>query len=133
MTNDPTELPVPTAGRAGTYTILLRDFSATVALAGLAGRHPVRIGLRLTVAHPGPGFADDISAVMSYDTIVQDLRSLCADESFSGPGLLAERAVEICLSHREVLSTQVDVELPTLFDPAAGSGVSITSVQRNKA
>lgn len=133
MTNQPADLPVPAAGRAGTYTILLRDFSATVALAGRPGRPPVRISLRLTVTHPGPGFADDISAVMSYEDIVEDLRRLCAAETVPGPELLAERTADLCLSHAQVLTAQVEIELPSLFDPDVGAGISLTRVQRSKA
>lgn len=114
---------VQPGGATLTYTILLRGFTATVALAGRPGRPTARIDLTLTVAHPGSGFPDDIAAVMSYEDIVEDLRRLCADETMPGPDHLAERAAALCLAHARVRTAHVEVELPS------GVGASITRTQ----
>jgi 7,8-dihydroneopterin aldolase/epimerase/oxygenase len=64
-----------------TYAILVADFHAPVA--DRTGQPAeARLDVRLIVAHPGPDFADDIGAVMSYEPIVKTLRRLCAN---SGP------------------------------------------------
>lgn len=110
-------------GVAPTYTIFLRDFSAAVVLRGEDTRRPAHFNVRLTVAHPGPDFADDIAAVMSYEPIVQDLRRLCADERPSGAEELAERAASLCLKQPEVSSARVEVELP---DRTTGAVAGIT-------
>ena len=67
--------------------------------------------MRLTVAHPGADFPDDIVAVMSYEPIVEDLRRLCADERPTGAEELAERAASLCLKQPDVRSARVEVEL----------------------
>ena len=113
-------------GAAATYTILLRDFTATVSLAGRPGRPTVRISLELKGSHPGPGFPDDITAVMSYEDIVEALRRLCAQDAVPGPDYLADRTADLCLAHPKVRRVRVDVELPSLLPDTAGAGVTIT-------
>lgn len=128
MANDPVSrhTGAHTTGAAATYTILLRDFTATVSIAGRPGRPTVRISLELKVSHPGLGFPDDITAVMSYEDIVEDLRRLCAQEAVPGPEYLADRTAELCLVHPKVRRVRVDVELPSLLPDTAGAGVTIT-------
>lgn len=94
-----------------TYTILLRDFTAPVRLAGGA-QATVRIELALTVPHPGPGFPDDISAVMSYEDIVVALRALCAETAAAEAAALAERAAAAALANPVVLKACATVALP---------------------
>ncbi|WP_448205508.1 dihydroneopterin aldolase [Azospirillum sp. sgz302134] len=120
------------SGAATTYTILLRDFTATVSVAGREGRPTVRISLELKVSHPGHGFPDDINAVMSYEDIVEDLRRLCAEETVPGPDYLADRTADLCLAHPKVQRVRVDVELPSLLPDTAGAGVSITRTRREE-
>lgn len=114
----------PSPGGAGpTYTIFLSDFSAPVALGAEAAPRPAHFNVRLSVAHPGSGFADDIAAVMSYEPIVQDLRRLCGGERLSGVEELAERAAALCLKQPEVCSARVEVELP---DRTSGAMAGVT-------
>lgn len=120
-------------GAPETYTILLRDFAATVSVAGRPDRPAARISLVLKVAHPGRGFPDDIAAVMSYEDIVEDLRRLCAEDSIPGPEYLAERTAALCLAHDRVLHARVDVELSSARPDTAGSGVSITRIRGQTA
>lgn len=114
--------PAP-GGAAPTYTIFLRDFSAPVVLRGEEAQRPAHFNVRLTVAHPGPDFPDDIAAVMSYEPIVQDLRRLCADERLPGVEELAERAASLCLKQPKVCSVRVEVGLP---DHATGAIAGVT-------
>ena len=101
-----------------------------VALAERAGRTDVRMDLTLTVIHPGPGFPDDIAAVMSYEGIIEDLRRLCAEEAVPGSDYLAEHAADLCLAHARVQRVRVDVALPVAAD-AAAAGTSLTRRQNN--
>lgn len=114
--------PERAAGSGGnaTYTIFLRDFAATVAEQGRDGRRPVRISIELAVLHPGAGFPDDITAVMSYENIVQELRDLCAGTPVTGPEDLAERAAALCLTRGQVRHAAVSVEIGE-----GGGGVAI--------
>ena len=128
MANDPisrhTGADAPGAATTA-YTILLRDFTAAVSLAGRPGRPTVHISLELKVSHPGPRFPDDITAVMSYEDIVEDLRRLCAQETVPGPDYLADRTADLCLAHPKVRRVRVDVELESLLPNTAGAGVTI--------
>ncbi|QCO16875.1 dihydroneopterin aldolase (plasmid) [Azospirillum brasilense] len=128
LANDPVSRPfgADLSGAAATYTILLRDFTATVSVAGRPGRPTVRISLELKVSHPGLSFPDDITAVMSYEDIVEDLRRLCAQEALPGPEYLADRTADLCLAYPKVRHVRVEVELSSPLPDTAGSGVTIT-------
>lgn len=128
LANDPVSRPsgAESADAAATYTILLRDFTASVSLAGRPGRPTVHISLELKVSHPGQSFPDDITAVMSYEDIVEDLRRLCAQDAVPGPEYLADQTAALCLAHPKVRQVRVDVELPSLLPDTAGAGVTIT-------
>lgn len=119
----------PASDTSATYTILLRDFTATVSLADRPDPATARINLELKVSHPGRGFPDDIAAVMSYEDIVEDLRRLCAEDAVPGPDYLADRAAALCLTHARVRRVRVDVELSSPLPNVMGSGVSITREQ----
>ena len=121
---------VQPGGAAPTYTILVRGFTATVALAGRPGRSTARIDLTLTVVHPGSGFPDDIAAVTSYEDIVEDLRRLCAEEAIPDAQYLAERTSALCLAYDKVQRARVDVELPSTAADGAGTGASVTRAQQ---
>lgn len=114
------------SGATPTYTIFLRDFIAPVAIRGEAARRPARFNVRLTVAHPGPGFPDSIHAVMSYEDIVEDLRRLCAGPAVPGPEDLAECAAALCLERPKVHRVRVEVELGVGVGGEASAGIAIT-------
>ncbi|PWC34338.1 hypothetical protein [Azospirillum sp. TSO35-2] len=120
---------VQPGGAPLTYTILVRGFAAAVAIAGRADRPMVRFDLTLTVTHPGPGFPDDIAAVMSYEDIVEDLRRLCAESAVPGPDYLADRAADLCLTHAKVRRVAVEVTVPSAAADGAASGASLTRAQ----
>ena len=101
----------PAADRL-TYTILVREFSSTVHFSGDADRQPVLISLELQVVHPGREFPDDIAAVMSYEDIVEGLRSLCKSDDIPDAADLGERALELCMTYERVLAARAEVILP---------------------
>lgn len=112
------------ASKAGTYTILLTGFRAPVILPG--GRAATAcFDLELTVLHPGPGFPDDIAAVMSYEDIVQALRALCAEERAADAGCLAERAADLTIGLPKVMRTRVSVALSGTSTDGPACGASI--------
>ncbi|MDW5532828.1 MULTISPECIES: hypothetical protein [Azospirillum] len=124
---------VQPGGAPLTYTILVRGFAATVALAGRTDRPEVRFDLTLTVTHPGPGFPDDIAAVMSYEDIVEDLRRLCGECDVPSADYLADRATDLCLSHAKVRRVQVDVTIPALDSGGPTAGASLTRARPGQA
>lgn len=94
------------------YTIFLRDFVAA-SPADEAGA--LRVNVELKVRHPGPGFADDIASVMSYEDVVSGIRRLTQDRlTHEGPvdGLetLASGIGDLCLVDPRVEGAQVRVE-----------------------
>lgn len=123
---------VQPGGAPLTYTILVHGFTAAVALAGRADRPLVRFDLTLTVTHPGPGFPDDIAAVMSYEDIVEDLRRLCAEADVPGADYLADRAASLCLSHDKVRQVRVDVAVPAATREGMASGAGLTRARHGR-
>jgi 7,8-dihydroneopterin aldolase/epimerase/oxygenase len=73
-----------------TYAILFEGFRAR-----LGGEGPeAGFDVRLDVLHPGPGFADDLASVMSYEDVIDALRRVCADSPADAvPADLARDAV----------------------------------------
>ncbi|BAI73966.1 hypothetical protein AZL_a04350 (plasmid) [Azospirillum sp. B510] len=124
---------VQPGGEPLAYTILVRGFTAAVAVAGRADRADVRFDLTLTVTHPGPGFPDDIAAVMSYEDIVEDLRRLCGESNVPGADYLADRAAALCLSHAKVRRVQVDVTIPAAESGGPTAGASLTRARPPQA
>jgi dihydroneopterin aldolase len=118
----------PAGGRVtgpATYTILLRDFTASVRLSGTRLRRQARLGLELTVNHPGPGFPDDIAAVMSYEDIINGLRRLCAVQTFVGADDLAGQAASLCMTGPKMRRARVTADIEPLRpeDPVEGASV----------
>lgn len=117
------------AGGDDTYTILLTGFRAPVILPGGDGA-TARFDLELTVLHPGPGFPDDIAAVMSYEDIVQALRALCAEETAADAGRLAERAADLTIDLPKVTRTRVSVALSDARADHPARGATIVRERR---
>ncbi len=114
-----------------TYTIFLTGFQGAVTTAA-AESAPVRFDLALTVAHPGPGFPDDIAAVMSYEDIVQALRALCAEAPAADAGRLAARAAELSLANPKVHAVRVRVEGPPRSGGPEGERTTGAEVVRQR-
>lgn len=119
--------PSPTATYPSTYRIVLRDYVTTLAI-GVHdhehGRHQrVRINIELTVRHPGPGFRDDIAAVLSYEDLVAGLERLPETPHIKLLETLAERLLDLCLVDARVLKAQVQLEKLDIFAEAESVGV----------
>jgi dihydroneopterin aldolase len=121
-------LPGDGDGDAAAYRIVLRDLviSLAIGVPDQERQRPQRVAvsLDLTVRHPGPGFRDEIVAVLSYHGLVEAIRGL------TGPvkllETLAERIAALCLADARVLAVEVRVEKPDVYPDAAAVGVIIT-------
>lgn len=124
MGNEFTTRRTGPSGMTETYTILLTGFRAPVMLPDGQGAI-AQFDLELAVQHPGPGFPDDIAAVMSYEDIVQALRALCAEEVAADAGRLAERAADLTIDLPKVTRTRVSVALTGSqpHEPACGATI----------
>lgn len=104
------------------YAILVEGFRAT-----LAGTETV-VDLRLTVAHPGPDFADDISSVMSYEGVIDILRRLSAETTgMATPRAAAEHAARQLRTLPKVRAARVRLTQPQLNGGSLGCEVVTVS------
>jgi dihydroneopterin aldolase len=110
-----------------TYRILLRDLVvlASIGVHDHEHRQPqsVRINVDLTVHHPGPGFRDEIAAVLSYEGLVDGIRRLARAGHIKLIETLAERIADLCLMDERVLGAEIQVEKLEVFPDAASVGV----------
>ncbi|CAK0740190.1 7,8-dihydroneopterin aldolase/epimerase/oxygenase [uncultured Gammaproteobacteria bacterium] len=121
--------PALLTARAGEYVIFLRDFVTGFSV----GIHPheqerrqrIRINVDLIVHHPGPEFPDDIAAVVSYESIVEDIRRLTEQKHINLIESLAERIAALCLHDQRVRRTRVQVEKLEVFPEAVSVGVVV--------
>ncbi|HYD30589.1 MAG TPA: dihydroneopterin aldolase [Azospirillaceae bacterium] len=109
----------------GFYTIFLKDF-----LANPGGEESLRVNVDLKVRHPGPGFADDIASVMSYEGVVDGIRRLTRHPHAAGLENLARQIGDICLEDPRVEGAKVRVERLGADTDAAALGIFI-EVERN--
>ena len=111
------------------YRIFLRDLVVRLSIGVHEHEHrrpqQVRINVELTVRHPGPGFRDEISAVLSYEGLVEGIRGVARDGHIKLIETLAERIGDLCLVDERVLSAEVRVEKLEVFPDAASVGVVV--------
>ena len=86
---------------------------------------PVRINLCLAVARRPAGARDHIDEVVSYETLVGDVRKIVETGHVNLVETLAERIAGVCLSDRRVLSATVRIEKLGVVPDAAAAGVEI--------
>ncbi len=97
-----------------------------------AARQRLRINIDLAVeddgaaktSRPAPG-ADELSRVVSYETIVLGVREMVAAGHVQLVETLAERLCETCLQDPRVLIARVRVEKLDVFADAASAGVEV--------
>ena len=95
-------------------------------------RQRVRINIDLAVvddgaqktSRPAVG-ADDVSRVVSYETIAQKVREMVAAGHVQLVETLAERLCEACLNDARVQAVRVRVEKLDVFADAASAGVEV--------
>jgi len=97
-----------------------------------AARQRIRINLDLAVADDGgakrsrPAVGqDDLSRVVSYETIIERVRATVAAGHVQLVETLAERLCELCLDDPRVLIARVRVEKLDVFADAISAGVEV--------
>ncbi|MEI6560184.1 MAG: dihydroneopterin aldolase [Rhodospirillaceae bacterium] len=112
------------------YRIFLRDLVVRLSIGVHEHEHrrpqQVRLTVDLTVRHPGPGFRDEIAAVLSYESLVEGIRRVAADGHIKLIETLAERIADLSLADPRVLVAEVRAEKLEVFADAASVGVVIT-------
>ena len=89
------------------------------------GRQRVRINLDLDVIENDGPIQDKLANVMSYETLVADVRTLVGAGHVNLVETLAERIAAVCLADQDVRAVKVRVEKLDVFADAASVGVEI--------
>jgi dihydroneopterin aldolase len=89
------------------------------------GPQRVRINLDLLVKEPGEDLHDEVARVVSYETVTDGIRAMCAGPHINLVETLAERIADLCLDDARVRSVTVRVEKLDIFQDAESAGVEI--------
>lgn len=87
-------------------------------------RQRIRVNIDLGVDLPVRG-TDELSDVVSYETVVTSVRDIVAAGHVNLVETLADMIAERCLADRRVRTTRVRVEKLHVFPDAASAGVEI--------
>jgi dihydroneopterin aldolase len=90
----------------------------------------VRFNLDILVQAPQDPIGDDLAQVLSYDTVIADIRELTARGHINLVETLAAEIADICLADPRVAEVRVMVEKLDVEPAAAGVGVEIERRRR---
>ena len=88
-------------------------------------KQPVLINLEATVENNPNWRSDSIEHVVSYETIVEKIRSLAQSGHIDLVETYAEYIAEFCLQDNRVIDVIVRIEKTEIFHDATGVGVEI--------
>ena len=89
------------------------------------GRQRVRINLDLTLIDDAGVDDDRLASVVSYETLVHEIRRMCDAGHVNLVETLAERVAMLCFDDRRVRSAVIRVEKLDVFADTASVGVEI--------
>ena len=89
------------------------------------GRQRVRINIDLSLIDDAGIDDDRLASVVSYETLVQEIRLLCDAGRINLVETLAERIARLCFVDRRVRNAVVRVEKLDVFADTASVGVEI--------
>lgn len=90
----------------------------------------VRFNLDILVQGPEGPIDDDLAKVLSYDTIIADIRELTSRGHINLVETLAAEIADICLADPRVAEVRVTVEKLDVEPAAAGVGVEVERRRR---
>ncbi|OAN50759.1 dihydroneopterin aldolase [Paramagnetospirillum marisnigri] len=115
------------AGRL--YRILVRDLvlkcSIGIHAHELLAPQRVRINVDMSVLEQAGPLCDDIANVVSYEDVIDGIKTLLADGHINLVETLAEKIAELCLSDERVETTRIRVEKLDVYAEAASVGIEI--------
>ncbi len=94
-------------------------------------RQRVRINVRLDIRDAAAPFGDHISDVVSYEHVVDQIRTIVDSGHLNLVETLAQRIADLCLDDRRVDRAWVRVEKLDVIADAGGVGVEIERVAEN--
>ncbi|MEI6985070.1 MAG: dihydroneopterin aldolase [Rhodospirillaceae bacterium] len=120
----------------GNYRIFLRDLVLRLSIGVHEHEHRqdqrVRVNVELTVCHPGLGFSDEITAVLSYEELADGIRRVALSGHIKLIETLADRIADLALIDGRVLAVEVRVEKLDVFCDAVSVGVVMTKCRAKK-
>lgn len=113
----------------GQYSIFIRDL-VLIANIGVHAHEKraaqrVSINVDLGVRQPPSPFPDALSAVLSYESIVEGIRALAAAGHINLIETLAERIAALCLADERAIEARVRVAKLDVYAQAAAVGIEI--------
>ncbi len=111
------------------YRILVRDLvlkcSIGIHAHELLAPQRVRINVDMTVLEQAGPLCDDISNVVSYEDVIDGIKTLLAEGHINLVETLAENIAELCLTDARVETTCIRVEKLDVYAEAASVGIEI--------
>ena len=89
------------------------------------GKQRVRINIDLSLVDDSGIDDDRLAGVVSYETLVHDIRRLCDSGHVNLVETLAERVADLCFDDRRVRGAVVRIEKLDVFADTASVGVEI--------
>lgn len=133
--NEPTPLrPLSRTGAEPSYRrVFVRDLVLPCAIGVHAHEHDapqrVRINVELMVREEARNLQDRIENVVSYEHIVDGVRTITGESHINLVETLAERIAGLCLADERVARVRVGVEKLDIYQEAASVGVEIERVR----
>ncbi|MDA0229123.1 MAG: dihydroneopterin aldolase [Proteobacteria bacterium] len=133
--NEPTPLrPLSRTGAEPSYRrVFVRDLVLPCAIGVYAHEHDapqrVRINVELMVREEARNLQDRIENVVSYEHIVEGVRTITGESHVNLVETLAERIAGLCLADERVARVRVGVEKLDIYQEAVSVGVEIERVR----
>ena len=112
----------------GVRHVFLRDMVLQAHIGLYPHEHGVSQRVRINIdlgVEEGADTSDELSRVVSYETVANAVRAIVAAGHIKLVETLAERIAAACLADPRVLLAHVQVEKPDVFPDAAAAGVAI--------
>ena len=111
------------------YRILVRDLvlkcSIGIHAHELLAPQRVRINVDMTVLEQAGPLCDDIANVVSYEDVIEGIKTMLADGHINLVETLAEKIAELCLGDGRVETARIRVEKLDVYAEAASVGIEI--------
>lgn len=116
------------------YRILVRDLvlkcSIGIHAHELLAPQRVRINVDMSVLEQAGPLCDDIANVVSYEDVIEGIKTMLAGGHINLVETLAEKIAELCLADGRVETARIRVEKLDVYAEAASVGIEI---ERSKA
>lgn len=117
------------AQNAKLYRILVRDLVVKCLIGihahELLAPQRVRINVEMAVFEQAGPLSDDIANVVSYEDVIEGVKTMVAEGHINLVETLAEKIATLCLTDERVQSVRIRVEKLDVYAEAASVGIEI--------